>query len=306
MGRKVTNDNCGDVGVLKDGAGSGHFEVLVVEDDSDCLEEYCEFLKVLGYSCLKATDGAEALKLLCQNPSIGVVVTDIGMPSMDGLALLGELQARFTPFRPLVPVVITGMANFETAVEAMRTDAIDFLSKPVSLAKLAATMRRASARWAMLRSQFRLLALIEKGGFPSETKSTVGNPTKSGMQVPDRQLLKKFLRSIVRARQRRHEFMDSSSFADPAWDIMLDLTSAALEGRSVPVLGATAAANVPVTTALRYVNQLVAGGAVKRWDDPTDKRRSLLALEDQSLERMLKYLTHAWSSMAGDVFSNEH
>jgi DNA-binding IclR family transcriptional regulator len=97
--------------------------------------------------------------------------------------------------------------------------------------------------------------------------------------------------------------MDTTMFADPAWDILLDLTSAALEGRSVPVLSASAAADVPMTTALRYVKQLVASGLVTRWDDPSDKRRSLLALEDHALEGMVKYLSHVWRNMSVDNFN---
>lgn len=287
---------------MKDGREVGHFEVLVVEDDPSCLSEYGELLEGLGYSCLMASDGTEALKLLSQNMGIGVVLTDICMPSMDGLTLLGEVQARFTPYRPLVPVVITGMANLDNAVEAMRTEAIDFLPKPVSLSSFAATMRRASARWTLLQSQFRLVSLMERGGL-SEPKQVASDVVRPGSGAPDREVLKRYLRSIMKARQRRQELMDASHFADPAWDIMLDLTSAALEGRSVPVLSATAAANVPITTALRYVGKLVDSGMVKRWDDPTDKRRSLLALEDQALEKMLKFLGSAWASMAGDAFN---
>lgn len=280
----------------------GHFDVLVIEDDPSTLEEYCEFLEALGYSCRRSADGTEALKVIAKHPSVGIVLTDLIMPTMDGMALLGELQARFTPFRPLVPIVITGLASLETAVEAMRSDAIDFLAKPVSPTLLAAAMRRASARWTMLQAQFRLLDLME---FGKASGGEAGGAIRSRVdpQNPSREVLQKFARSILKARHRRCEFMDTSKFADPAWDILLDLTSAALEGRSVPVLSASAAANVPMTTALRYVKQLVADGMVKRWNDPGDKRRSLLALEDHALENMVQYLSSTWRGMAADAFS---
>lgn len=289
--------------LAQQGEESRYFDVLVVEDDPASLEEYCELLEALGYSCRRASEGTEALKMIAGHLSIGVVLTDIGMPTMDGLTLLGELQARFTPFRPIVPIVVTGLATLETAVDAMRSEAIDFLTKPVSAAEFAAAMRRASARWTMLHGQFRLLALMEAGSLVGNQKSDKSPQRDNQLVAPDRATLQKFARSILKARHKRADFMDTSMFADPAWDILLDLTSAALEGRSVPVLSASAAADVPMTTALRYVKQLVASGLVNRWDDPSDKRRSLLALEDHALEGMVKYLSHVWRNMAVDNFN---
>jgi CheY-like chemotaxis protein len=281
---------------------NSRFDVLVVEDEPASRKEYVEFLTTLGYSCRSVSHGAEALKIIAATPSIGVVVTDLDMPTMDGLSLLSELQTRFTPFRPLVPIVVTGLITLETAVEAMRSDAIDFLPKPVSPATLTAALRRASARWNMLHGQFRLLSLMELGNSLS-VKSAGPVNTRPDPQNPSREVLQKFVRLILKARQRRAEFMDASKFADPAWDIMLDLTSAALEGRSVPALSVSAAANVPMTTALRYVKRLVEDGVVKRWDDPDDKRRSLLALEDRALESMVQYLATVWRSTSAEFIA---
>ncbi len=272
-------------------------EVLIVEDEGYAREEYCEFLTTLGYSCHATSDGTEALKIIAKNPDIGIVLTDLAMPAMDGLALLSELQARFTPFRPLTAIVATGMATFETAVEAMRADAIDFLPKPVSLEMLSVAMRRASARWTMLNAQFRLLEAMEISAAGAVNPHTPAAPAPN-LGKPDREALQKFARALLKARQRRSEFMDVSKFSDPAWDILLDLTSAALEGRSVPAFSSSAAANVPLTTALRYVKRLVEEGTIRRWEDPNDKRRSLLALEDHALENMIRYLTSTWQSMS--------
>lgn len=280
----------------------GRVNVLVVEDDPAARAEYCDLLTSLGYSCSSVADGAEALKVIASNPNVGIVLTDLDLPTMDGLSLLSELQARFTPFRPMVSIVVTGMTTLETAMEVMRSDAADFLCKPVSPALLAAALRRASARWSMLDGQFRLLALMEQGN-SDVIKSSRTTRSKADSLSPNRVVLQKFVRSILKARQRRAEFMDISKFADPAWDIMLDLTSASLEGRSVPALSVGAAANVPMTTALRYVKRLVEDGVIKRWDDPDDKRRSLLALEDRALEGMIQYLSSVWRSMAADVMA---
>ena len=273
--------------------GAARFEVLIVEDDPASLREYVEALEGLGYSCRNAANGAEALKLVAQHANIGVVMTDIDMPGMDGLTLLGELQARFTPFRPLVPLVVTGLTTLETAVEAMRSDATDYLQKPVTPQRLAVAMRRAATRWAVLFGQFRLGALTASGHaavFEREPKAI------DQSSAPDKQTLLKFVRSIQKSRLNRGDFIDTSLFSDPAWDILLDLTSAALEGRTVPVSSVCAAADAPLTTASRHVRELVASGMVKRWNDPSDKRRSLVALESGALEAMLGYITHVWTA----------
>lgn len=283
-------------GVSVETESLSQFEVLVVEDDPVCLEEYYELIAGLGYSCRGAVDGVDALRLIAKHPDIGIVVTDVDMPAMDGLTLLSELQARFTGFRPLVPLVVTGLATLETAVEAMRADASDFLTKPVTPQKLAVAMRRASTRWAVLFGQFRLMAMLDGGRHLPPRESGDEVPPPPSAAHPDKDTLQKFVRSIVKSRHRRSEFIDTSMFADPAWDILLDLTSAALQGRIVPVSSACAAAQVPLSTALRHVKLLVAAGMVKRWDDPDDKRRQLLTLEGSTLEAMVSYLSSVWTN----------
>lgn len=283
----------------RDERDRGCFDVLIVEGDTETREEYSTFLTTLGYHCHLAADGTEALQVIAMKPAIGVVVTDLELPSFDGLSLLSELQARFAFFRSLIPIVVTRLATTETAVEAMRLGAIDFLAKPASPAALAAAMRRASARWTFLDDKFRMLNSQESSSSTASLISS-GTPPRMGAPEPDRETLQQFVRSILRARQRRSEFMDASKFADPAWDIMLDLTSAALEGRSVPAFSVSVAANVPITTALRYVKRLVEDRVVKRWEDPDDKRRTLLALEADALEQMLRYLSNVWKCMADD------
>ncbi|MCZ8060922.1 MAG: response regulator [Novosphingobium sp.] len=119
-----------------------------MDDDPLCLEEYAELVENLGYDCTVAADAAQALRLIAGDPAIGIVVTDLRMPGMDGLTLLDELAHRFMPTRPLVAIVVTGNSTLETAVSAMRSSAVDFLTKPVSLDGMSGALRRAALRWA--------------------------------------------------------------------------------------------------------------------------------------------------------------
>ena len=272
--------------------------VLVVDDDAACLDEYCEIVEALGYSCVKAQHVSVALRLLAEDSTIGIVLTDLQMPTMDGFTLLEEISARFTALRPLVAVVITGQANVDSAIRAMRSNAIDFLPKPVVPDDLSAVLRRAALRWSRQVGQFRLMELARAGDQIAQVNAIASNaphdPGPAGTKTPTTEELVTFVRSIMRSRRRRSDFLDTNLFADPAWDILLELTSAGLMQTPVPTSSACAAAQVPLSTALRHVRHLVDSGLVKRWQDRNDKRRTLLALEGNVMESMKKYLVAVW------------
>lgn len=97
------------------------------------------------------------------------------------------------------------------------------------------------------------------------------------------------IRSIIRARRLRAHFFGSGLFADPAWDILLDLIAARLEGRSVAVSSLCIAAAVPATTALRWIKQLTEAGFLRRVADPVDGRRIFIELTDGAARTMMTY-----------------
>ena len=100
--------------------------ILVVEDDPNLREAVCDTLELAGQSVVSAPGGVEALKLLEAQP-VALVVSDVRMMPMDGIALLKEIRSRF----PHLPVVLmTAFADVDRAVEAMRSGACDFLLKP--------------------------------------------------------------------------------------------------------------------------------------------------------------------------------
>lgn len=278
-------------------AGLTQCHVLVVDDDPVCSSEYTETIGSLGYRAANAPNAATALRKITESPAIGIVITDLLMPVMDGITFLDEIFSRFSTVRPLVAIVITGFGSLDTAVQAMRYNAVDFLTKPVSREDLAAALRRASSRWIQLVGQFRLAALANAGGASQVvTERTASPPAQLGPapdQLSNKELLA-FARSFIKSRQCRADFLDPELFSDPAWDILLDLTCARLEGQPVPVSSACAAAQVPMTTALRHIRNLVDCGLVKRWQDPDDRRRDLLELEEQTLVAMTQYLTTTW------------
>jgi hypothetical protein len=100
-------------------------------------------------------------------------------------------------------------------------------------------------------------------------------------------------RAIIRARRLRDHFFQSELFADPAWDMLLDLVAARLEKQRVAVSSLCIAAAVPPTTALRWIKSLCDQGIFLRVADPADGRRVFIELADKSAAAMENYLKAA-------------
>lgn len=114
----------------------------------------------------------------------------------------------------------------------------------------------------------------------------------------DRDLLRKprpplpdprLVQQIIRQRRLRDRYFEGALFADPAWDILLDLTAARAEHRRVSVTSLCIAAAVPPTTALRWITQMTQMGLLLRELDPEDKRRAFITLADPVADAMARY-----------------
>ncbi|MEA3542743.1 MAG: winged helix DNA-binding protein [Pseudomonadota bacterium] len=97
------------------------------------------------------------------------------------------------------------------------------------------------------------------------------------------------VRDMLRARRIRADFLPGDLFADPAWDMLLDLLAARLEQERVSVSSLCIAAAVPPTTALRWIRTLTDKGLVQRHADPHDGRRVFISLAQETAESMLRW-----------------
>lgn len=98
------------------------------------------------------------------------------------------------------------------------------------------------------------------------------------------------IRAIIRARRLREQFFRSDLFADPAWDMLLDLMAARIERSRVAVSSLCIAAAVPPTTALRWIKALTDRGLFVRSADPLDGRRVYIELSDEAAQSVAAYL----------------
>ena len=114
--------------------------ILVVDDEPDIRQVVQDVLEGEGFEVLKA-DGADSARLAWKEHDIDLVLLDIWMPGTDGISLLKEWSRGGAPAVPVI--MISGHGNVETAVEAIRFGAYDFLEKPLSTAKLLVKIGRA-------------------------------------------------------------------------------------------------------------------------------------------------------------------
>ena len=113
---------------------------LGVDDEPAVRRTIVRMLASQGLTCVEASDGREALDRLKRSDGLALVITDLRMPELDGMALLGEIISRWPDTTVLV---LSGLAETATAVECLRRGAADFLLKPVSMDELQERVARA-------------------------------------------------------------------------------------------------------------------------------------------------------------------
>ena len=113
--------------------------ILVVDDEQAIRDVLSEGLSASGYDCEIACDGIEALGKL-QGNGFNLVVSDIDMPEMDGVALLQEIK-KIHPDTEVI--MLTGVVDVDTAINSIRLGANDYLTKPFNLAEVRITVERA-------------------------------------------------------------------------------------------------------------------------------------------------------------------
>lgn len=132
--------------------------LLIAEDETNLRLVLQKELQRLGYRVQVAPDGEAALRKL-EESNVDVLLCDINMPRMDGMELLRRVHERPNP--PEV-IMLTGQGTIETAVEAMRIGAYDYLTKPYSINELDIRVRQAAEKRRLRVDNQRLRAQLER------------------------------------------------------------------------------------------------------------------------------------------------
>ncbi len=134
------------------------FNILLVEDDDEFRETCAMRMSRKGHNVTEAGDAHTALQL-CQTRHFDVAVVDLNMPGMNGLELLDRLHDDQIEMQVLM---LTGQASVDTAVQAMKLGAYDYLSKPFPLPELEKRCRLAFERGCLQKENLQLKAVIER------------------------------------------------------------------------------------------------------------------------------------------------
>lgn len=289
-------------------------KVLVVDDDPGLLDEMATTLADEGYCVLQAPDGAAAIKHIENDAHIGVLLTDVRMPDVDGLQLIQQVLARL-PVDASGPqiVVVTGHGTMDTVVDALRLKAGDFLCKPVARDDLVSTIRRAMDKSERARGQRAEQDEAEQGYLEMHSvldgiKANVSRlmdssaawapiepkgdepPAATTAEPMDR---KRAIRAMLLEQKVRDRVFGDSVSIDPTWNMLLDLMLAHIEDRPMYLTSLCVGPSMPMSSALRRVEHLIAIGLVQRRDDQADRRRVIVSLTDAGLERLSAYFEQA-------------
>jgi len=134
------------------------YSILIVDDENNVTKLLEKLLTKEGYGALTAASGFEALKII-DSHQVDIVITDIKMPKMSGIDLLGKIKE----IDPTIKVIlITAFATLETAVEALKMGALDYITKPFDLTDVLLSIER-------------IVAVLEKNEYSETPKEEHGS-----------------------------------------------------------------------------------------------------------------------------------
>jgi DNA-binding NtrC family response regulator len=150
--------------------------ILIIDDEKAIRKTLSEILGFEGYKIEEAADGEEGLKKFTDR-AFDVVLCDIKMPKLDGI----EFLERAREINPDIPIImISGHGNIDTAVEAVKKGAFDYISKPPDLNRLLITLRNAAEKQTLVtetkvlkRKVSKVQEMVGAGGAITEIKDTI-------------------------------------------------------------------------------------------------------------------------------------
>ena len=144
-------------------------KVLVVDDQPLIVEELCEFLESSGYRCVPCESSQQAVQRFGEDLQIGLVLCDLHMPDMDGIELVQALQRIAGKHRAFEAIMLTGRADKQDVIKALRAGIADYYQKPINLDELLEGLKRQEAALEERQKDLQLGTLNQKLQYLSES-----------------------------------------------------------------------------------------------------------------------------------------
>jgi DNA-binding response OmpR family regulator len=293
-------------------------EVLLLDDDPAMLVFLEDILSPAGYTCHAQTDPKAALSQVASRKEIGLVLSDVYMPGLTGLQFINRLHG-LRLNRPVPPVLLlTAQPSVESAIDALRLGAEDFLLKPVRPGELIEAVAHALSRSRAdrnagggrspqidhlvrqaeeLADRLRNLADAQDAEPVTPAPTSIAAPQQAADTGVDRQAepatLLTVLDTIEQLRRLRNLYAHHS-LDEIDWDLLLELLRAERLQQRLSVSALMLInSGASTTTSLRRINQLVARGYIVRTPDANDARRDFVSLTSKSNDLLTDYLLRA-------------
>lgn len=133
--------------------------ILVVDDEATTRISLAELLRLEGYDVSVAASGEDALEIIDRNPPFDLMVLDIKMPGMDGLQLTEAVQQRSPD---TVIILLTAFGTLETAIQALRRGAHDYLLKPCPVSQILESVRKGLSKRYQEQQRKKLVSRLEQ------------------------------------------------------------------------------------------------------------------------------------------------
>jgi len=144
-------------------------KVLVVDDQPLIVEELCEFLESSGYRCVPCESSEQAVQRFKDDLQIGLVLCDLHMPDMDGIELVQALQRIAGKHRAFEAIMLTGRADKQDVIKALRAGIADYYQKPINLDELLEGLKRQEVALEERQKDLQLGTLNQKLQYLSES-----------------------------------------------------------------------------------------------------------------------------------------
>ena len=278
---------------------------ILIGDDPRRLEQAQALITESGLRLAGTTTIGEAPDRLERQVSLGLAWADLG-GSWPEDSLVDRLRSLSDSGTSVIVAVAPELIDAADAAFADRAVQIlvdpDMIEQASALSLALATRpsegrvhdagRDSSARLRQLSDEVGRIAasLARLSTVPDEPARPAVTPRGANDVEP---IAGERVRSVIRARRMRARFFDDQLFADPAWDMLLDLLQAEIAQHRVPVSSLCIAAAVPATTALRWIKTMTDAGLFVRRADPHDGRRIFVELSPQASMAMRQYFAEA-------------